>query len=313
MKFLVHGSIAYDLLLGFEGSFAEAIDPKSLNKLSVSFFAPRLKRHHGGTAANIAWNLRLLGGDPLLVGSVGDDGGPYLALLEERGIPVGRVQKFENAVTATAIIGTDNGGRQIAFFHPGADQQGELPDLADDRDDIAFGIISPRDMGFMLKAADQCAKLKIRYLFDPGQQSHRFSQDEFRRAVSDSAGIVVNEYEWELSSKALGWSEKKVIEECGLLVITLAEKGVRLVTAKEDVTVPACPAEVVNPTGAGDALRAGLLMGMGAKWSLRDSGRLGAIMGALVVAQEGTLLDSLDKDVVQAKALETYGEKLPKW
>jgi len=312
MKFLVHGSIAYDLLLHSEGSFTDAIDPKALDSLSVSFLAQRFQRHHGGTAANISWNLSLLGREALLVGTVGNDGGPYVSLLRERGIDTTHVQELAAFNTATAIVATDSSEHQITFFHPGADAHGKLPKIEDDREDIAFAIVSPRDPVFMLKAAAQCASLGIPYLFDPGQLSHAFATDEFRRAVEGSKGLVVNEYEWQLSSERLKWKKQDVLAACGLLIVTLGDKGIVLSTKKEEVTVPAAkPERVLNPTGAGDAARAGLLLGLASKWSLADTGRLAAILGSLVVEQEGTLLDALDTATIQERAEENYGQELP--
>ncbi len=312
MKFLIHGSIAYDLLLTYDGSFVDALDPKALDRLSVSYFIPRFKRHHGGTAANIAWNLRLLNQDPVLVGTVGFDGGPYLSLLQGKGIDTRYVQELKNHSTATAIIATDDKEHQIAFFHPGADAYGQLPTLDDQRDDLDLAIVSPRDPVLMLRAAAQCQELKIPYVFDPGQQSHIFSKDEFRRAVSGSRGLVVNAYEWELASAKLDWTKKDVLEACGLLVVTLGDKGMVLTTTSEKVAVPAAkPDKMVNPTGAGDAARAGLLFGLASGWSLKNTGRLAAILGSLLVEQEGTLIDNLDREMIQERALESYGEELP--
>ena len=312
MKFLVHGSIAYDLLLSYDGSFVDALDPKALDRLSGSYLMPRFKRHHGGTGANIAWNLRLLNQDPVLVGTVGSDGGHYLSLLQGRGIDTRFVQELKNHSTATAIIATDTAEHQITFFHPGADAHGKLPDLADERDDLKMAIISPRNPVLMLNAADQCRELKIPYLFDPGQQSHIFSKDEFRRAVSGSRGLVVNEYEWELALKKLDWDRKKVLDACGLLIITLGDKGMEISKNNEAATVPAAkPDKIINPTGAGDAARAGLLFGLASDWPLKQTGRLAAIMGSLLVEQEGTLLDSLERETIQEIAMENYGEELP--
>lgn len=312
MRFLIHGSIAYDLLLHCEDSFTDAIDPKALHSLSVAFLAQRFQRHHGGTAANISWNLRLLKQDPLLVGTVGHDGGEYLSILRGRGIDTAHVTELSDHSTATAIVATDSAEHQITFFHPGADAHGTLPVLDDDRDDIAYAIVSPRDPVFMLKAAAQCASLTIPYLFDPGQLSHAFAKDEFRRAIAGSRGLVVNEYEWELASSRLAWKKKDVLAACGLLIVTLGEKGIVLSTPEEEITVPAAkPGRIVNPTGAGDAARAGLLLGLASEWSLTETGRLAAIMGSLVVEQEGTLLDALDIGTIQERAEENYGERLP--
>ncbi len=314
MRFLVHGSIAYDQLLGYDGSFVDGIDPKNLQALSVGYVAQHYVRHHGGTAANIAWNLRLLGHAPLVVGAVGTDGGPYLALLRERGIDTTYVQEVGNCLTATAVIATDNASHQITFFHPGADAKSTLPDLSEERDDVAYVIVSPRDAATMLAAARQAQALKLPYLFDPGQQSLQFGRDEFRAAVASSSGLIVNAYEWALATARLEWSADAVIDACGLLVVTQGENGVTLRTREESLAIKACPPDkLVNPVGAGDAFRAGLLTGLAAKWSLTDAGRLGAVLGSLVVAQEGALLESLDIDIVRAKALAAYGEELPKF
>lgn len=311
MKYLVNGSIAFDLLLSHDGSFLAGIDAKNLEKLSVNYLAPGLVKHHGGTAANICWNLALLGHEPLAIGAVGLDGHAYLALLRERGVITNLVERREDSVTATAVIATDSSERQISFFHPGADGLATLPDFSDE-ENIAFAIMSPRNPVLMLKGAHLCHKLKIPYLFDPGQVVHAFSNDELRQAVTTSAGLVVNEYEWQLASAKLGWTAEDVVSHCGMLVVTLGEKGVRICTKKETVEIPACKAEkVINPTGAGDAVRAGLLIGLSSKWSLTDTGRLAAILGCLLVEQEGTLLNALDTDMLQSRAMENYGAKLP--
>ncbi len=311
MKFLVNGSIAFDLLLSHDGSFLSGIDIKNLENLSVNYLAQGFVRHHGGTAANIGWNLALLGHEPLLLSAIGFDGQAYLALLRERGVLTNLVEWREDAITATAVIATDTSERQISFFHPGADGLAGLPDFSEE-ENIAFAIMSPRNPILMLKGSSACAKLKIPYLFDPGQVVHAFLQDEFRHALKNSRGLVVNEYEWGLASAKLDWSETDIVRECGMLVVTLGEKGLRILTEKETVEIPACkPDKLVNPTGAGDAVRAGLLIGLSSKWSLTDTGRLAAILGCLLVEQEGTLLNVLDKDVLQERALENYGAKLP--
>lgn len=294
MRFLVHGSIAYDQLLGFDGSFTDAMDPKSLDRLSVSYVMPHLKRHHGGTGANISWNLKLLGHDPLLVGTVGSDGDEYVDLLRSRGIDTRFIEKRSDALTATAMIGTDSAERQIAFFHPGADAIAPLPDTSKEQG-IAFGIVSPRNPVRMLEAAAEMQTAGIPFLFDPGQLAHVFAKDEFRRAISRSSGLVVNEYEWSLTQDKTGWNEDDVLDACGLLIVTLGEKGMRLRSRDEDVTVPASPVKkLVNPTGAGDAARAGLLVGLASEWDLQKTGTLANAIASKVVEQEGTLLDALD-------------------
>lgn len=312
MRFLISGSIAFDLLLSHDGSFLSGIDRTNLEKLSVNYLAQGFKRHHGGTAANIGWNLALLGHTPKLVSAVGIDGTEYVELLRERGVNIDRVDRIKDAITATAIIATDGSERQISFFHPGADAFGTFPDLTDEREHLSYAIMAPRNPVLMLQGAEECRKQKIPYLFDPGQVVHAFGADELRRAVAGGAGLVVNEYEWSLASNKMGYKEMDVVKACGLLVITLGENGIRLVTQHDDVHVPACRAErLVNPTGAGDAVRAGLLVGLSSGWSLTDTGRLAAILGCIVVEQEGTLLERLDVEEVQGRAEVNYGARLP--
>lgn len=313
MKIFVTGSIAYDILLQYDGSFADAIAAQEdAEKLSVSFFSPHFAKHHGGTGANIAWNLRLLRQAPLLVGTVGNDGGAYTALLEERGIDVSRIEKVPTHVTATAIIGTDSEERQIAFFHPGADSHGTFPDLADDREDIAIGIVSPRDVGVMLQAVRQCQMLKIPYLFDPGQQVIRLSAEELIASAQKSSGVIVNSYEWELLLQRSGLSSELFLETVPMLMVTEGDEGVTIYTAADTVHIPACRADrVVNPTGAGDAFRAGVLTGIAKGWPVKTCAQLGAAVASFVVEQEGTLLDTLDLDEVRQRARQAYGEELP--
>ncbi len=312
MKILVTGSIAYDVLLGYDGSFADAISLSGIEKLSVSFFSPHFARHHGGTAANIAWNLKLLGGDPLTVGTVGHDGAEYLALLRDRGIDVRHIETIKDHVTATAIIGTDSGERQIAFFHPGADAHGTWNDLADDREDLAYAIVSPRNPGVMMQAVRWCRQYKVPYVFDPGQLVIGLSRDELLSSIRGSAIVIANAYEWELIQERTGRTPESVLKDAEALIVTRGEHGVDLFERGGHSRIPACvPEKVVNPTGAGDAFRAGLLLGLSKKMPLIHCCRLGAAMGSFCVEQEGTLLDHLHPEDVFARAEAAYNEKLP--
>jgi len=327
-RILITGSIAYDLLLSYEGSFADAIKGGSIDRLSVSFFAPHLKRHRGGTGSNIAWNLRLLGGNPLLVGTVGTDGGEYCALMEERGIDTSHVERRKDSITATAIIGTDNGERQIAFFHPGADSLGTWPayaseeasvgrpNLNEERDDIAWAIVGARNPVLMMEAARWCGKAGLALLFDPAQQIIALSADELRSAIGASRGVICNEYEWSVLSERTGMQAEDILQTAEFLIVTQGDKGVELYenakSKNKKAKIPACRADqVINPTGAGDAFRAGLLFGLEKKWDLADCCRLGAAMGSFVVEIEGTLLEGLDIDVVGQRVQQTYGKTLP--
>ncbi len=312
MKILVTGSIAYDLLLTHDGSFLDGIDPAHLERLSVNFLTPHFERHHGGTAANIGWNLRLLNQDSLVVATVGSDGGSYLALLEERGIGMDFVETRSDAMSSTAIIVTDSDGRQISFFHPGADARGQWPDLAEQRDDIAYAIVGPRDAGMMMQGVRWCGEFAVPFLFDPGQATNALSADELLHAIRLSGGLIVNAYEWALVAEKTRLTYDDALELTDFVVVTHAEEGLTIYSHGRTMVIPVCRAEqVVNPTGAGDALRAGFLTGLSAGWTLEQCGRLGASVASFVVEQEGTLIDALDLNDVLGRAEVMYGEVLP--
>lgn len=323
-KTLITGSVAYDVFLGYDGSFADAVRGADADKLSVSFFSPHYAKHHGGTGANIAWNLMLLGGNPVLVSTVGSDGGAYKMLLSEHGVDVTYLEQRDDSVTATAIIGTDTGERQIAFFHPGADALGSWPsyatpeasagrpDVSDLREEIGYAIVSPRNPVLMMEAAHAYEKLKIPFIFDPGQLIIGLSADELRFGMVHADIIIANAYEWQLLSEKTGMDDKDCAADGATLIVTRGEHGALVVTSEGRKEIAPCLADkVVNPTGAGDALRAGLLYGLENGWEMRHCVRLGAVMGSIVVGLEGTLPESLDRDEVWASAEQTYGEALP--
>jgi adenosine kinase len=311
-RVLITGSIAYDILLGYDGAFTDSVDSSSLDSLSVSFFSPHFEKHYGGTGANIAWNLALLDGDPLLVGSVGRDGGEYLSLLKDRGVDTKNVEQLHDHVTATAIINTDTKEHQIAFFHPGADMHGAWCAPVDDREDIAYAIVSPRDPRLMLTAMNWCAEYRVPVFFDPGQQVALLSEDDVSRAVRVSTGVIVNEYEWSLLKEKLHCTEENFAQLCSLLIVTRGEHGLTMFDENGALDIGVCPIDsVVNPTGAGDALRAGLLYGLSHNWSRVDSCRLGAVMGARCVECPSTQMQTIDRDSLWQTVEDVYGERLP--
>ncbi|MDD5623999.1 MAG: PfkB family carbohydrate kinase, partial [Candidatus Peribacteraceae bacterium] len=249
---------------------------------------------------------------PLLVGTVGEDGGAYLELLRERGVRTEYVESLRGHATATAIVATDSGERQITFFHPGADSFGSWPDLSGERGEVGLAIVSARSVPLMMRAVEWCITEKVPMIFDPGQQVHGFSDDELKRAVTRSRGVVVNAYELDLLQGRLKMDETALAAKIPFLIVTRGEAGFTLYEEGKRTDVAACRADrVLNPTGAGDAFRSGLLVGLAAGWGTLAAARLGASLGSFVVEQEGTLLDRLDREEVWARAEETYGESLP--
>ena len=310
--FLAAGSIAFDQLLSYDGSFADGIDADKLDDLSVGYVTRHLARHYGGTAANIAWNLRHLKQDVFVAASIGSDGDRYVERLKHHGVNVSLVQERKEHVTPTAIVGTDSAERQITFYHPGADIDTEAPDVSILKDDLAYVLVSPHSTVSMLQTALQCQQLKIPYLFDPGQQSLQFAQDDLRRIMKGSAVLAVNMYEWSLLSEALRWNAEEVLNFTDLLVITHGEHGFALQTKKESIVLDAVPApKLLNPTGAGDAFRAGLVTGLALDWDLRDAGRLGAALASFVVEIEGTQMEEFSLEEMYQRAQKAYGEELP--
>ncbi|MDB4978308.1 MAG: hypothetical protein JWM56_494 [Candidatus Peribacteria bacterium] len=307
---LVTGSMAYDLLLSYDGSFADAVAQGKPDALSLAFVTSHFERHYGGTAANIAWNLKLLAQDPLIVSTVGSDGEAYLQFLQKHGMKTDLIDVVSHDMTATAIMTTDTREQQITLYHPGADGAGSWPDLSAVRDVCSYAIVSPRNSQLMLKAALWCHETGLPFLFDPGQWTIGFGTDELRRVVSISDGLIVNDYEWSLLSDRLSVSVVQALELTPMLIITKGEEGLVIHTREDAIYIPACKADrFVNPTGAGDALRAGFLTGLSLGWNLKESGQLGAAIASLVVEQEGTQLASLDMDVLQERAVKAYGER----
>ena len=310
--FLVAGSIAYDLLLSYDGSFADGIDTDHLDELSVGYVTRHLERHHGGTAANIAWNFALLNQSVMVTGSVGNDGDDYLKRLSDKGIDISLVQKRDNQVTPTAIIGTDSNERQITFFHPGADRETEAPDVSKIKKDLSYALVSPHSVTAMQQTMHACKEQGIPYIFDPGQQTLQFSRDDLIRIVREASAIIANAYEWSILRNALGWLPEDAIDYDGLIIVTHGEHGLSIQTGEESIVIDAVPAEnLVNPTGAGDALRAGLVTGLGHGWDIRDSARLGAAVASFAVESPSPQMGEFNIEKMYERAEEAYGKALP--
>jgi adenosine kinase len=311
-QFLVAGSIAFDILLTYDGSFADGIDPDKLDELSVAYVTQHMARHHGGTAANIAWNFALLNQDIMIAASIGHDGDEYVDRLKQKNINVSLVQRYADHVTPTAIIGTDSDERQITFYHPGADTQTQPPDVGMLKKELSYVLISPHTTVSMVKTALLCQKHGVPYIFDPGQQTLQFPHDSLSRVIRGSSGLICNAYEWSILRDALDWSANDALGYKGLLVVTHSEHGLNVQTQGESMQIAAVPAErLVNPTGAGDALRAGLVTGLGHGWSIRDAARLGATLASYVVEYEGPQIEEFYIGEVYERAEKTYGQALP--
>jgi adenosine kinase len=287
MASLICGSLAFDSIMTFEGRFAEQILPDQLHILNVSFLVPALRRDFGGCAGNIAYSLKMLGGQPLPMATLGSDGADYLKRLTSLGISTEFVRQVEDTYTAQAMIMTDRDNNQITAFHPGAMMQAHSLRI-EKRADIKLGIISPDGRDAMLQHAEQFNAADIPFVFDPGQGLPMFDGDELARFIDQATWVTVNDYEGKMLSDRTGLSHADISRRVDGLVVTLGAHGCEVWIGGEKTVVPPVTArEVVDPTGCGDAWRGALLFGLEKGWSLAQCAALGNQVGALKIAQRG--------------------------
>ena len=294
MAAIICGSLAFDTIMTFEGRFAEQILPDQLHILNISFLVPALRRDFGGCAGNIAYGLKLLGGNPLPMATVGSDGLDYIARLRAQGISTEFVREIGDTYTAQCFITTDMANNQITAFHPGAMQQAHLTKIAP-RSDVRLGIISPDGRDAMLQHAEQFKAAGIPFVFDPGQGLPMFDGKELAHFVELAAWVTVNDYEGKMLSDRTGWSSAELSRRVQGLIVTLGAEGSEVWVDGEKTLVPPVKASaVVDPTGCGDAYRGALLYGLEQGWSLARCAALGNRIGALKIAQRGPQNYTLD-------------------
>ncbi len=290
MDIVVTGSIAYDYLMTFPGRFIEHILPEQLHHVSLSFLVDEMRRQRGGAAANIAYNLALLGERPRLMGTVGQDFSEYRAWLEQHGVDTSLTRDESDLFTASFFVTTDQDGNQIASFYTGAMARARDLSFHDlDAKQVDLVVISPNDPQAMVKYADECQELGIPYLYDPSQQIVRLSGEDLRAGLEGCELLVVNRYEFEMLREKTGMSVEAVrLAPTRACVITLGAEGVHVWEGDELCAIPPVPPERIDdPTGVGDAFRAGLMRGLalGLSWDL--AGRMGALAAAYVLERPG--------------------------
>ena len=287
MASIICGSLAFDTIMNFEGRFADQILPDQLHILNVSFLVPSLRRDFGGCAGNIAYSLKLLGGTPLPMATIGRDGDVYLERFKQQGINSEFVRLIPDAYTAQAMIITDIDNNQINGFHPGAMEQAWQTQVVA-RNDIKLGIIAPDGRDAMVQHAAQFAAADIPFVFDPGQQLPRFDGAELRTFVDQASWVAVNDYEGKMLSDRTGWDNAEISRRVRGLIVTLGAMGSEVWIDGQKTHVAAIPAAaLVDPTGCGDAYRGGLLFGLENGWSLERCAALGSHLGSIKIAQRG--------------------------
>lgn len=287
-KALICGSVAFDTIMVFGDRFRNHILPDKLHILNVSFLVPRLRREFGGCAGNIAYNLKLLGDIGYPMATVGRDFAPYADWMKKTGVPADHVRLIESEHTAQAFITTDVDNNQITAFHPGAMQQSHLNKVGDARD-IALGIVAPDGRDGMIQHAGQFAEAGIPFIFDPGQGLPMFDGKDLARFVEQATWVAVNDYEWQLIQQKTGWTESDVTQRVEALIVTRGAEGSIIHTKGGPIEIPCAKVSaVVDPTGCGDAYRAGLIHGLlhGLDW--QTTGRIASLMGAIKIESLGT-------------------------
>ncbi|MFP5348943.1 MAG: carbohydrate kinase family protein [Gammaproteobacteria bacterium] len=307
MSALICGSFAYDTIMVFRDQFKRHILPDKVHILNVSFQVPEMRREYGGCAGNIAYNLKLLGGSPLPMATVGQDFGPYADWMDRCGVERRHVKVLDDVYTAQAFITTDMDDNQITAFHPGAMNRSHEVSVLD-ASEIKIGMVSPDGREGMLKHAAEFAQAGVPFVFDPGQGIVLFSGAELLDFVAKATWVTLNDYEAQLLRERTGKSIEELARGVRAIVVTLGGKGSHIYTEGRVVDIPIAPARTMaDPTGCGDAYRAGLLHGLTSGWDWETTGRVAALMGAIKIEQPGTQNHRFTLDEFKSRFRESFG------
>ena len=290
MTIAVTGSMAYDYIMSFPGRFVEHILPDQLAILSVSFLVDSMRRERGGCGGNIAYNLALLGQRPLLMATVGQDAPEYVAWLRDQGVDTSGVLQLVDEFTASFFVSTDRDNNQIASFYTGAMAKANRISFKDNQpEEIELAIISPNDPTAMVKYARECQELGIPYIYDPSQQIPRLAPEELAAGIQGAKVLIVNDYEYGMIKKQTGLTDGQIQEMSEVVVITRGERGSTIFTAEGTWEIPVVPPRrLADPTGVGDAYRAGFITGMRCDLPWEMVGRIGSLAATYVLEEHGT-------------------------
>lgn len=310
MKVAVTGSMAFDYIMSFPDSFANHILPDQIQRLSVSFLVDSMRRERGGTAGNIAYNLALLDQPALLMATVGQDAPEYIASLKARGVDTSGVLQLPNEFTASFFVSTDQTNNQIALFYTGAmAKSGRISFVEQEYQSIKLAIISPNDPWAMVKYAQECQDLQIPYIYDPSQQIPRLAADDLIKGIKGAKILMVNDYEFEMIKNKTGLTTDEIRLMVETIIVTLGEKGSLIYADDQTVEIPpAKPNRIADPTGVGDAYRAGIIAGLMRNYSWEVIGRLGSVTAVYVLEQHGTQRHTYNRRQIAHRYRELFGE-----
>lgn len=307
MTSLICGSLAFDTIMSFGGRFSEALLADQLHKINVAFLVPGIRREFGGCAGNIAYNLKLLNGDPLIMATIGQDSAPYIDRLDKLGISRRCIKMIDSSYTAQAFITTDIDSNQITAFHPGAMAMSHQIKIAD-AGKASIAIIAPDGRDGMIEHARDCAAANIPFIFDPGQGLPMFNGEELTRFIELATYVAVNDYEAELLTERTGLSFQQIAERVSALIVTRGEQGAEIFTSDGRLDVPVVKvADIVDPTGCGDAFRAGMLFGLTRGMDWMTIGRLSSLMGAIKIASQGGQNHAPSVAQIEDRFFQEYG------
>ena len=315
MSSLICGSIAYDTIMSFEGRFQDQILADQIHILNVAFLVPSMRREFGGCAGNIAYNHRLLGGDPIIMATVGGDAGSYYDQLAKYKITADHIREIPEAFTAQAMITTDRDNNQITAFHPGAMGESHLNKVADvlthrQSKNLTLpkiGIVAPDGRQGMVEHCQQLADAQIPFIFDPGQGLPMFDGKELLAFIEQATYVAVNDYEGEMLSKRTGLSLPQISDRVDALIVTKGAQGAEIHTKGQKFDIPVVPvSKAIDPTGCGDAFRGGLLFGLEQGFDWETTGRLASLMGSIKIASQGPQNHEPSQAEIQAQFKQAF-------
>ncbi|GDX55418.1 sugar kinase [Methylophilaceae bacterium] len=299
MSILICGSMAFDTIMVFKDQFKNHILPESIHKLSVAFYVPELRKEFGGTAGNIAYNLKLLNEEPVVMATVGNDFSNYFEWLNQNTINISHIKEIKNLYTAQAYITTDLSDNQITAFHPGAMVESHQNKIKDAKN-ICLAIIAPDGKEGMMNHAAECKALNIPFMFDPGQGLPMFNREELLKFIDDATYIAVNDYEATLLSEKTSLSTEEISKKVEAFIVTLGAEGSMIYADNKTYKIDSIKIkDPIDPTGCGDAYRAGLLYGISKKWDWQSIGRLASVMGAIKIQSQGGQNHSPTRDDIE--------------
>lgn len=306
-RVLICGSLAFDNIMVFEDAFENHILPEQIHKLNIAFMVPTLNKVFGGVAGNIAYNLKMIGGEPIPMGTVGSDFDIYRQRLQELDISTEAILVKAEHFTPQAYITTDMKNNQITAFHPGA-MNCSAENHVSNYPDISLGIVGPDGREGMLQHASEFSEQGIPFIFDPGQAILLFDGDDFRNFISQATWMAVNDYEYEMVCERTGMQAKEIAEHLDALIVTRGDKGSEIYTDGTMYHIPVVKAEqVIDPTGCGDAYRAGLLYGLTQGFDYQTTGRIASLLGSIKIATAGTQNHQISQTEFHQRFKEEFG------